>query len=148
DLLARVLKGITRPAGRLSGWPRRPSSSPDLRPGASLCLHHGMCGFVEAQEPGMMCISHGVPLGLIRYLSRAPMEIDQQRLRDEDYRHDVLTALLRDHQEQIFRYCVTRLGEVAGEEVAQEVFLTAWESLPKFRQEASLATWLTGIAKY
>jgi RNA polymerase sigma-70 factor (ECF subfamily) len=76
------------------------------------------------------------------------MEIDQQRLRDEDYRHDVLTALLHDYQERIFRYCVTRLGEVSGEEVAQEVFLTAWESLPKFRQEASLATWLTGIAKY
>ena len=76
------------------------------------------------------------------------MEIDRQRLRDEAYCHEVLTVLLRDYQDRIFRYCVTRLGEVYGEEVAQEVFLTAWESLPKFRQEASLETWLTGIAKY
>jgi RNA polymerase sigma-70 factor, ECF subfamily len=76
------------------------------------------------------------------------MEIDAQRLQDDGYRHEVFTALVRAQQDQIFRYCVTRLGDVYGEEVAQEVFVTAWENLPKFRQEAKLETWLVGIAKY
>lgn len=77
-----------------------------------------------------------------------PMELDRRRLQDEAYRNEVLTALLRDYQDRIFRYCGSRLGEMYGEEVAQEVFLTAWENLSKFRQDASLETWLTGIAKY
>jgi DNA-directed RNA polymerase specialized sigma24 family protein len=53
------------------------------------------------------------------------MEIDLQRLHDEAYRDAVLTALLRDYQARVFRYCVTRLGEAYGEEVAQEVFVVA-----------------------
>jgi RNA polymerase sigma-70 factor (ECF subfamily) len=76
------------------------------------------------------------------------MEIDRTRLQDETYRYEVLTTLVRDYQDRVFRYCVTRLGEGYGEEVAQEVFLTAWENLPKFRQEAAIETWLVGIAKY
>jgi RNA polymerase sigma-70 factor (ECF subfamily) len=75
------------------------------------------------------------------------MEIDAKRLTDDTYCYEVLTALLRDYQERIVRYCVTRLGEDMGEEVAQEVFVTAWETLPKFRQDAALSTWLFGIAK-
>lgn len=76
------------------------------------------------------------------------MEIEPQKLQDDAYRYEVFTTLLRDHQDRIFRYCVLRLGEGQGEEVAQEVFLTAWESLPKFRQDAAISTWLIGIAKY
>jgi len=76
------------------------------------------------------------------------MEIDLRRLQDDTYRSEVLTALMREQQDQIFRYCVTRLGEVYGEEVAQEVFVTAWESLPKFRHDSKIETWLVGIAKY
>lgn len=76
------------------------------------------------------------------------MEIDRRRLQDEAYRSEVLTALLQNYQDRVFRYCVTRLGEVQGEEIAQEVFLTAWQSLPKFRQDSAIETWLVGIAKY
>jgi DNA-directed RNA polymerase specialized sigma24 family protein len=53
------------------------------------------------------------------------MEIDLQRLPDEAHRDEVLTALLQEHRERIFRYCVTRPGEAHSEEVAQEVFVTA-----------------------
>jgi len=74
--------------------------------------------------------------------------IDQQRLQDDDYRTAVLTTLLRDYQDGIVHYCVARLGEVAGEEVAQEVFVTAWETLRQFRQEAAISTWLFGIARH
>lgn len=76
------------------------------------------------------------------------MKIDQQRLPDDAYRQEVLEALLREYQHRIFNYCVTRLDEALGEEVAQEVFVTAWETLPKFRGEAQLSTWLFGIAKH
>jgi RNA polymerase sigma-70 factor (ECF subfamily) len=75
------------------------------------------------------------------------MEIDAKRLMDGAYRDEVLSALVRDYQAGIVRYCVTRLGEDIGEEVAQEVFITAWDTLLKFRQDAALTTWLFGIAK-
>ena len=75
------------------------------------------------------------------------MEIDTKRLTDDAYRYEVLTTLVRDYQDGIMRYCVTRLGEDMGEEVAQEVFVTAWDTLPKFRQDAAITTWLFGIAK-
>lgn len=60
----------------------------------------------------------------------------------------VFDALVRDYQDRVFRYCVTRLGGLHGEEVAQEVFLAAWEGLSKFRHEAAIETWLLGIAKF
>ena len=75
------------------------------------------------------------------------MEIDTKRLLDEAYREAVLTALVQAHQARIVGYCVTRLGEAIGEDVAQEAFVTAWEMLPKFRQDAAITTWLFGIAK-
>jgi RNA polymerase sigma-70 factor (ECF subfamily) len=75
------------------------------------------------------------------------MEIDPQKLRDETYRSQVFTLLVQEYQDRIFRYCMMRVGEGQGEEIAQEVFLTAWENLAKFRQESTVGTWLTGIAK-
>jgi len=75
------------------------------------------------------------------------MEIDPQKLRDETYRSQIFTLLVQEYQDRIFRYCGMRVGEGQGEEIAQEVFLTAWENLAKFRQESTVGTWLTGIAK-
>lgn len=73
--------------------------------------------------------------------------IDHQRLQDEAYRQAVLDALFNEHQDPIFAYCVVRLGEALGAEVAQEVFVTALKTLPKFRQVAPISTWLLGIAR-
>lgn len=75
------------------------------------------------------------------------MEIDPQKLHDEVYRSRIFTMLVQEYQDRIYRYCVIRLGEIQGEEIAQEVFLTAWENLAKFRQDSAVGTWLTGIAK-
>jgi len=66
---------------------------------------------------------------------------------NNDY-YTLFDTLVRDNQDRIFSYCVVRLGEVHGEEVAQEVFVAAWQGLPNFRHEATLETWLLGIAKY
>jgi RNA polymerase sigma-70 factor (ECF subfamily) len=40
------------------------------------------------------------------------------------------------------------LGDTGhGEEIAQEVFLGAYAAMPRFRQEASVRTWLLAIAR-
>jgi RNA polymerase sigma-70 factor, ECF subfamily len=76
------------------------------------------------------------------------MEIDSRRLRGDDgYRREVYTQLVQAHYDEIWRYCVTRLGMLVGEEIAADVFLTAWRRLPTFRQEASIRRWLFGIAE-
>lgn len=75
------------------------------------------------------------------------MDIDPQKLSDETYRGLIFTTLVQEYEDRIYRYCVHRLGEAQGEEIAQDVFLTAWENLAKFRQESTISTWLTGIAK-
>jgi RNA polymerase sigma factor (sigma-70 family) len=66
---------------------------------------------------------------------------------DAEGQRTVFEALVREHQHQIFRFCVWRLGPVYGEEVAQEVFLAAWHGLSKFKEKAKFTTWLIGIAK-
>jgi DNA-directed RNA polymerase specialized sigma24 family protein len=44
---------------------------------------------------------------------------------------------------------VARLGTLQGEDVAQEVFVAAWEGLPAFvpRPDLPLDAWLVGIAR-
>ena len=73
--------------------------------------------------------------------------IDRQRVHEEAYRWEVVAALMRDHGDALMRFCVTRLGEGLAEEVTQEVFVAAWEMLPKYRPEAPLQAWLFGIAR-
>jgi RNA polymerase sigma-70 factor (ECF subfamily) len=59
-----------------------------------------------------------------------------------------LEVLVRGYQHLIVRYCTAMLGVAAqGEEVAQEVFLGAYATMPRFRQEATLRTWLWAIAR-
>ena len=59
-----------------------------------------------------------------------------------------LERLLHSHQHLIVRYCITMLGDTGhGEEIAQEVFLGAYAAMPRFRQEASVRTWLLAIAR-
>jgi RNA polymerase sigma-70 factor, ECF subfamily len=74
--------------------------------------------------------------------------VDRQRLHDEAYRWEVVAALMRDHSDAILQYCLTWLGEGLAEEVTQDVFVAAWEGLPKYRPDASLRTWLFGIARH
>jgi RNA polymerase sigma-70 factor (ECF subfamily) len=74
--------------------------------------------------------------------------IDWQRLSEEAYRWDVVVTLMREHGDALTQYCCTWLGEALAEEVTLEVFLAAWRLLPQYRPEATLRTWLFGIARH
>lgn len=74
--------------------------------------------------------------------------IDRQRLHDDAYCWEVVATLMRDHGDAIMQYCLTWLGEGLAEEVTQDVFVTAWGMLPKYRPDAALRTWLFGIARH
>jgi RNA polymerase sigma-70 factor (ECF subfamily) len=54
------------------------------------------------------------------------------------------------HRERVYRNCVHLLGyrDPEAEDVAQEVFITAFAKLPEFEFRSSLATWLTQICIY
>lgn len=59
-----------------------------------------------------------------------------------------LNALVRGYQHAVVGYCVNMLGNAGdGEEVAQMVFLAACQALPRFRQDASVRTWVFAIAR-
>jgi RNA polymerase sigma-70 factor, ECF subfamily len=54
--------------------------------------------------------------------------------------------LVASHQHRVFGVAVRMLGSAAeAEEIAQEAFLRAHRSLPEFRGDAKLSTWLYAI---
>jgi RNA polymerase sigma-70 factor (ECF subfamily) len=56
-------------------------------------------------------------------------------------------ALMKSHYERIFRlvYAIVR-HEADARDVCQEVWLTVWRELPKFRGDSKFTTWLHPIA--
>ena len=72
--------------------------------------------------------------------------IDSSRMHDEVYRRGLIEALWRDYHMEIRAYCLARLHEGLAEEVTQEVFVAAWNGLPKYQPEQPLRAWLYGIA--
>ncbi len=58
-----------------------------------------------------------------------------------------LEVLIQQYQRAILRYCSCQLlDKEVAQEIAQEVFVTAFEKLPGLHQEASITAWLYGIA--
>lgn len=57
-----------------------------------------------------------------------------------------LRAAAREHYDAVFRFCARRVGLERAADAAQETFLTAQRSLHQFRGDASLRTWIFGIA--
>ena len=65
----------------------------------------------------------------------------------DDYR-GALEALVRGYQHVMVGFCANMLGDAhLGQEVAQDVFLAAYQALPGFRGQASVRTWLFAIAR-
>ena len=59
-----------------------------------------------------------------------------------------LDMLVRKYQDEIVGYCTNLIGDQSlGEDIAQEVFLGAYQSMSSFRQMSSLRTWLFAIAR-
>lgn len=56
-------------------------------------------------------------------------------------------AIVRAHQDRVYAFCARMLSDREDAfDVAQEVFLSAYQNLAGFRGEASLSTWLLRIA--
>lgn len=60
---------------------------------------------------------------------------------------DAFSSLLQRHQRRILNFIYRMVGERGfAEDLTQEVFLKAYEALPRFRGEAAFGTWLFRIA--
>lgn len=80
-------------------------------------------------------------------VSEGTKKFDRRRLNEAKYRQQVIERLIQDYKDEIYFYCLNMLGSVYGEDIAQEVFVTAWEKLETYRQDAQIGGWLKGIAK-
>lgn len=71
----------------------------------------------------------------------------QGHLADGDYRR-ALETLVQAYQHAIIGFCHNMLSDVMqAEEVAQDIFLDVYKAMPRFRQQASVRTWLFAIAR-
>lgn len=71
-----------------------------------------------------------------------PVLVDLARAGDEA----AFAALVRAHQGRAYRVALRMTGTHAdSQDVVQEAFLQAWQSLPRFRGDAQFGTWLIRI---
>lgn len=84
------------------------------------------------------------------------MDWESLRVYDETFHRNLvaddfqgaLEALVRGYQHAMVGFCTNMLGDAhLGQEVAQEVFLAAYQAMPSFRGQASVRTWLFAIAR-
>src|SRR5687768_5255134 len=64
---------------------------------------------------------------------------------------EALDQLVHGYQRVMVSFCRNQLGRAGeggrAEEVAQEVFLAAYQSMPRFQRQAPLHAWLFAIAR-
>jgi RNA polymerase sigma-70 factor (ECF subfamily) len=74
----------------------------------------------------------------------------EHAIADGDYQ-EALDHLVRGYQRVMVSFCRTQLGRAGeggrAEEVAQEVFLVAYQNMPRFQRQAPLHAWLFAIAR-
>lgn len=63
-------------------------------------------------------------------------------------RKGAATAFYKAFSPKLRRYLVLKLPEGESEEILQDTFLSAFDSLPLYRGESSVATWLISIARH
>jgi RNA polymerase sigma-70 factor, ECF subfamily len=74
-------------------------------------------------------------------------ERDEQALHDR--RNESFDALLAQYGDRIYRFCHRLCGNATdAEDLTQEVFVAAFEGLPRFQHRSSLETWLYRIAVF
>ncbi|HEY2429293.1 MAG TPA: sigma-70 family RNA polymerase sigma factor [Acidimicrobiales bacterium] len=60
---------------------------------------------------------------------------------------EALAALIRATQADVWRVCAHVAGRQRADDVTQDAFVRAWRSLPRFRADASVRTWLLAVAR-
>lgn len=76
--------------------------------------------------------------------------LDDGRLVELHQRGDrqAFRQIVERHQAMVCALGLSRCGDIGqSEEVAQEVFVTAWKQLPELREPQKLRAWLAGIAR-
>jgi RNA polymerase sigma-70 factor, ECF subfamily len=78
------------------------------------------------------------------------MADDEQQIHEALARHEwdvALTALMDAYGRRVYRYCLRMVKDAdLAEDVLQETFVRAHQSLRSFRADSSLRTWLYAIA--
>ncbi len=74
-------------------------------------------------------------------------ELTQRLLEARDGDRASLTRAIRAAQPEVWRLCASLVGREHADDLAQETFLRAYRSLPRFRGESSGRTWLLSIAR-
>ena len=59
---------------------------------------------------------------------------------------DAFAALVRHHQDPMYRLAWRMVGPDAAEDLAQQAFLKAWQRLGQFHRSSSFGTWLYRLA--
>jgi RNA polymerase sigma-70 factor, ECF subfamily len=66
----------------------------------------------------------------------------------EGRRDDAIARLLPEYRDRVFALCLSIVGDrAAADDVAQEVFVKVWRSLPGFDGRSALSTWIYAIAR-
>lgn len=107
---------------------------------------HRLASFGSAPVPGPRSVED-TALALIAE-GQELFKRDQQKAGEEIFLA-ALDGLVRQYHSEIIGFCVEVLQGtgVNGEDVAQEVFLAAYKTMPSFQARASLRTWLYQIAR-
>src|ERR1700748_2993465 len=59
----------------------------------------------------------------------------------------IFEDIYRIYWNKVFRICMGYVNDHDwAKDIAQETFITIWQQLPKFRQEAAIGTWIFRIA--
>jgi RNA polymerase sigma-70 factor (ECF subfamily) len=61
---------------------------------------------------------------------------------------EAFARLVRATQADVARACTALVDRAAAEDLVQETYLRAYAALPGFRADASVRTWLLGIARH
>jgi RNA polymerase sigma-70 factor (ECF subfamily) len=59
---------------------------------------------------------------------------------------DAIRQIVSDHYPIVYRFCARRIGELAAQDITQEVFITMHQTIKRFQSKSSLKTWILGIA--
>ncbi|MBI3011573.1 MAG: sigma-70 family RNA polymerase sigma factor [Candidatus Omnitrophica bacterium] len=90
--------------------------------------------------------SHHLPTGTARGLQVVGSEETALVERAQRGDSSAFEALVRLHQQAVFAVALRMLGDQdEAQDVAQDVFVRAYQGIPAFRSEAKLSTWLVAI---